>query len=282
MAKANAEAKKKKETKVCEKKCFCKSDLFKRIATSVVLIPLVLFVLILGYPFLNLFVLFLGALFAYEWSKMVENNNPAFYATAYTVVFSLGIMFPLSLIFAVFLLLSALFVWFKAKGEKYRKLLVLGVFYVSVGMGSILWFAQEVGFFSTIWLLLMIWATDIGAFLVGPALKGPKIAPKISPNKRWSGALGGIIFAACVSASYVWGAGNLDTYAPYVIFAVIVSIFGQIGDFVESAIKRCVGVKDSSQMIPGHGGLFDRMDSLLFVTPILVIVIICVKLFFKG
>jgi len=112
----------------------------------------------------------------------------------------------------------------------------------------------------TLWLILVVVASDIGGYFAGKQIGGPKIWPKISPKKTWSGTVGGWVLAALVGyGAYVFGLAGL-----WIIpVSVAVSFFSQLGDMAESAIKRRAGVKDSSNLIPGHGGLLDRFDALL-------------------
>ena len=115
-----------------------------------------------------------------------------------------------------------------------------------------------------VWLLACIWATDIGAYFVGRAAGGAKLAPSISPGKTWSGLVGGMAWAAVASAAVGYAFGLGETIALAVIGAVL-AVVGQVGDLLESAAKRRAGVKDSGRLIPGHGGLLDRIDGLIAV-----------------
>lgn len=115
-----------------------------------------------------------------------------------------------------------------------------------------------------VWLLACIWATDIGAYFVGRAAGGAKLAPTISPGKTWSGLVGGMAWAAVTSAAVGYAFGLGETIALAVIGAVL-AVVGQCGDLLESAAKRRAGVKDSGRLIPGHGGLLDRIDGLIAV-----------------
>jgi len=122
--------------------------------------------------------------------------------------------------------------------------------------------------FWTLLLLLIVWATDIGAYFAGRLIGGPKIAPRISPSKTWSGLGGGIVAATLVTALMVaFHFGALSAVAAHWPFILLLGIplpvVAQAGDFFESALKRAAGVKDSGMLIPGHGGLFDRVDGLL-------------------
>ena len=110
---------------------------------------------------------------------------------------------------------------------------------------------------------------DIGGFIVGCNLKGPKLAPKISPNKTWSGLIGGIVLAMAVSYLYIYLVVRDDKgmHMFFVVLGGLIAAISQIGDLIESAIKRKLGIKDSSSLIPGHGGVFDRIDGLIFAAP---------------
>src|SRR5690242_17536010 len=121
--------------------------------------------------------------------------------------------------------------------------------------------------------VLLTWASDIGAFFVGRALGKRKLMPSVSPGKTVAGAVGGLIATALVGWLYVRFVLTPTTQLGFVrggvfIFAILVSVAAQIGDLAESLLKREAGVKDSSHLIPGHGGVLDRFDSLLFVLPI--------------
>lgn len=121
--------------------------------------------------------------------------------------------------------------------------------------------------------LFIVWATDIGAYMVGRQYGKNKLWPEISPNKTVEGALGGILSAVIVAAVYlaIFNGSDYFGYNSFVmiLLTIIFSIVGQFGDLVESAIKRHYKVKDSGTILPGHGGILDRFDSLLFVFPIM-------------
>lgn len=120
-----------------------------------------------------------------------------------------------------------------------------------------------------LYTLLVIWATDTGAYFVGRAIGKRKLWPEISPNKTVGGAVGGVICAVVVALVYNRFSPVTDNMGMLVAVTAAVSVFGQIGDLVESAFKRHYGVKDSGSILPGHGGILDRLDSLLFVLPLL-------------
>lgn len=119
------------------------------------------------------------------------------------------------------------------------------------------------GLAAVLFVFAVVWATDILAYFIGRALKGPKLAPRISPGKTWSGAVGGTVSAILAgSALTLVIFGRLSWWV--VVLALLLSVASQIGDLFESFIKRRFGVKDSSHMIPGHGGVMDRVDGLVF------------------
>jgi phosphatidate cytidylyltransferase len=148
--------------------------------------------------------------------------------------------------------------------------LAFGIAYLGFAAVAVPWLRAdpEAGFANTLFMLSIVWASDVGAYMVGRMVGGPKLAPGISPGKTWSGAAGGLVsggvgglaVAACLSSGisplHVIGLG----------FGL--GIVSQAGDLLESALKRHFGVKDSGRIIPGHGGLLDRLDALLAVAPI--------------
>ena len=144
-------------------------------------------------------------------------------------------------------------------------------FYVGFGFNALL-DARIAGFDKVLLALFIVWATDSAAYLTGVNFGKHKLAPRVSPNKTIEGSLGGILSAVLVTGIFMLV--RPQVYAPYnafvfLILAVLFSIAGQLGDLVESSVKRHFGVKDSGKFIPGHGGVLDRFDSLLFVFPLM-------------
>jgi phosphatidate cytidylyltransferase len=130
---------------------------------------------------------------------------------------------------------------------------------------------NEDGFLAVIFLFAIVWTTDIGAYIVGRAVGGPKLVPQVSPKKTWAGAIGGMIAAVVVAVAVAKVAALTDLFA-IAMLAVVLSVFAQGGDLFESFFKRRFGAKDSSHLIPGHGGLMDRLDG--FVTASVVAALI--------
>jgi len=146
-----------------------------------------------------------------------------------------------------------------------RLLLGAGVIYIGLGALALvlLRLMPEAGFAALVWLLVSVWASDSGAYAAGKLIGGPRLAPRISPNKTWAG-LGGAMAAPAVMGMLF---GLFWPGAPAVgllgLIGLGIGLFGQAGDLVESAVKRHVGVKDSGWLVPGHGGVLDRIDALL-------------------
>jgi phosphatidate cytidylyltransferase len=122
------------------------------------------------------------------------------------------------------------------------------------------------GFVALIFVMLVVWAADIGGYFAGRGIGGPKLWPRVSPKKTWAGAIGG--FALGLAVAMAFAAVGIGKLTPLLLLAAFLSVVSQSGDLFESAVKRRFGVKDSSQIIPGHGGLLDRLDG--FVAAIVV------------
>lgn len=139
-----------------------------------------------------------------------------------------------------------------------------------IGMGFLYFIeTREAGLIYIFYSLFIIWATDSGAYFIGRAIGKNKLWPEISPNKTVEGFLGGIVCAVIVAVLFVLFTDINATLVELTIITILLSIFGQVGDLVESALKRHYDVKDSGTILPGHGGILDRFDSLLFVWPLL-------------
>lgn len=148
--------------------------------------------------------------------------------------------------------------------------LAAGLVYIGVAASMLaeLRHEQGRGFMLLPMVLLGVIATDVGAYFAGRAIGGPKIAPSISPSKTWAGLCGGMLLAALAEialTSFVERGFDIQTALGVAVFGGLIAIIAQVGDFFESWMKRRAGVKDSSDLIPGHGGLFDRLDGLLAV-----------------
>ena len=159
-----------------------------------------------------------------------------------------------------------------ALGGTRRRWSMTGFVYAALALAaSILVRADEAyGFTALMLVLLIVWVTDIGGYFAGRSIGGPKLWVRVSPKKTWAGALGGFVLSLLVGLGFaLFGFGKT---VPLLIVAAVLSIVSQLGDLFESAVKRQFGVKDSSHIIPGHGGLLDRLDG--YVAAVVVAVLI--------
>ncbi|WP_428484035.1 phosphatidate cytidylyltransferase [Rhodopila sp.] len=154
-----------------------------------------------------------------------------------------------------------------------RRLLPFGVPYIGLGAVALIWLRglPGDGRNAVIVLLLVIWATDVGAYVAGRAIGGRRIAPGISPGKTWSGSVGGLFAGMAVGFLAAGLLNAADVRWLSALLAGLIGCVGQAGDLFESALKRRFNVKDSGSMIPGHGGLLDRLDAVLAAAPATVL-----------
>ncbi|KRL26991.1 phosphatidate cytidylyltransferase [Limosilactobacillus frumenti DSM 13145] len=146
--------------------------------------------------------------------------------------------------------------------------LTLGMLYVGLGFHYFI-AARAINFETLLYGMLVVWITDSGAYLIGRKLGKNKLAPKISPNKTWEGSIGGTVSATIIMAIYLYFIPVGGHYVTMVILTLLLSVVGQFGDLIESSLKRFYGVKDSGKILPGHGGILDRFDSMLLVMPVM-------------
>ena len=250
------------------------ADLGPRVLSAVVLLPLTAASLYFGG---YLFAVVVGAVFAgayREWETMVTLKPLSpFGIVLIAVVFLGGLAFPLwgataSLgVFVVGALIGL------AAGGESRFWRAGGVMYFGVVIIAVLAMrgTDSLGIWAGVFLGTVIWLTDTGAFFTGRQIGGEKLAPGISPAKTWSGALGGLALGA-LSGTAVWHFVTPSAWWIGLLLAIAMSILGQVGDLSESALKRRFRVKDSGDIIPGHGGLMDRLDSVTFGALFLYIV----------
>lgn len=262
------------------------SDLKIRALSALVLAPIVLGAVWLGdLPFLLMIAVAI-ILMACEWARLTCAPNwyiegcilaVSGVAAAQLIVQSgetSGVL-QISLVCVTILAgmsLIGFMGWVRGEQLRWR---LLGVPYISLGPASLVWLREQenVGLTLILWLLLVIWAMDIGAYFAGRAIGGPKLAPRVSPNKTWAGLIGGMTSAAIVGGAVA----SVSGFRPVLLLAVVSALLGawsQAGDIAESYVKRHFGVKDMSNLIPGHGGILDRLDGLLFAAPAMVPIVI--------
>ena len=192
-------------------------ELIKRVLSSIILLPLVLYFIIKGSYYLIFFTTICFLVASYEWHKMTKKIH-------YKL---LGLIF---LIFSFF------------------------TFYESL-----------IDYYTGIFVLLICVATDVGGYIFGKIFKGPKLT-KISPNKTYSGMIGGF-FLSLISLSFFMNWINQETSINWFIVTILISTISQIGDIIISYFKRLSKIKNTGKILPGHGGLLDRVDGLIFAIP---------------
>jgi len=148
-----------------------------------------------------------------------------------------------------------------------------GFLYALAAAVSLLWIRERatLGFDLILWVFIVVWSTDIGAYVVGRAIGGPKLAPAISPGKTWAGFYGGVAAATLLGGAWALSTGLLFVT---LLLAPLFAVAAQGGDLFESWMKRRAGVKDSGRWLPGHGGVFDRLDGLLPVAILTAIAVV--------
>ena len=270
------------------------SELAKRIITALVAAPLALVMIYLGGLPLAAFLAAIAAGCAWEFYRIAREGGldpldpigiPLAGAVPLAVyAAALGLFRPSLAIPAVtVIVIFAAVIW--ARGTTRRPLgaaasTVFGVLYTG-GLLSFGYALREypyaigdtAGSVLVAFPLVLTWASDIGAFFVGRTIGGRKLIPSVSPGKTVSGALGGLTATVIVAWLYVRyalvpSASLTMTLPSIIVFGLVISVAAQVGDLAESLLKREANVKDSSQLVPGHGGLLDRLDSVLFVLPV--------------
>lgn len=257
-----------------------------RVKSAVILAPAVLLLLYLGGRGFAFLMAAAAGIGAYEWARMVlkgQDNVPknlyhvAAFMTGLGVVTAAMFGSPLGALLFLLALCFTIFAYnFSAKGPS-AKLLIFGVVYIGFSCQIMVWLRDgdsAVGLYNVMTLLFIVWASDIFAYLSGKSIGGPKLAPAISPKKTWAGLIGGSVGSGAVAAALALPAtvdflgvatlGGMGVVG-YFIMGFILSVVGQAGDLFISLFKRKYDVKDTGTLIPGHGGILDRIDALLLV-----------------
>lgn len=259
-------------------------NLLTRIIVAIIAIPGLVAVSYFGeYYFLG-FVSIVGALSYYEYSEMVKNKNCRINIT-------IGIIAVIAIILNSFfnyiayyeliiiiILLSIIYELFSKKNSANLNLGcgLFGVLYIGFLSGALVrireYFDGELyvnGGMVIISILATIWICDSAAYFIGTPFGKHKLMPRVSPNKSWEGAIAGFCFSIITMIAAKHLILQFMEWKDVIALGAIIGVIGQIGDLVESLLKRDVGVKDSSALIPGHGGIMDRFDSLIFSAPVI-------------
>lgn len=237
-------------------------DLSARLTSGAIMAVVGIAAIVAGGVWFQMLAVFVTAVMVWECWIMIRGTSPTsgmLLAAAVASILSAQVFggadnYEFLALFLVVPLIGALVL------KRERLTFFLFALAVQIAGYGLVHFRIDFGFTWLLWLVSIVVLTDIAGYFAGKSIGGPKFWPAISPKKTWSGTIGGWIGAAVVGAVFVW-----LTDAPLVIvpLSVAISFAGQMGDIAESALKRRQGVKDSSALIPGHGGLFDRFDALL-------------------
>lgn len=248
-----------------------------------------------GIPFL-IFILVVGLVSFYEFSTMVRNKNIfpnnliGFISVALIILNAYFHIFSVEVFLLSLLPLLLIIELFRNKESAINNIssTLLGIFYTGLFSASIIGIRESYvdtplsysnGGFIIISIFITLWMTDSAAYFIGSAIGKHKLFPRVSPNKSWEGAIAGFVFAIITLVVLKTILLGFLNWIDIIALGIIIGIFGQIGDLIESLIKRDAGVKDSSNIIPGHGGIFDRFDSLLFSAPIIFLYLRLTQIF---
>ena len=247
------------------------SNLTLRIVSALLLGPSVLLLTYLGWPYFGLMATVLAGVLAWEWSRICgagELTRAGYLSIAAVVAAlsaaSLGELGLAGWIVLVGAMGAAVVGRSETVQDRVSIWYASGVVYSALPAMALVWLrgVPEQGLGLVLWLLFAVWATDIGAYAAGRGLGGPKLAPRLSPNKTWAGLGGAVVSSAAVGAAV----GALLTWSdplPLAALSAVLALVAQGGDLFESWVKRHFGVKDSSNLIAGHGGFMDRLDGVL-------------------
>jgi phosphatidate cytidylyltransferase len=247
------------------------SELILRINSALVMVALTLALTYAGTQTFAALILFAATLMSWEWGRVVRGTGiDGIFAIQSAAIIGAGYFTlkhqstaAVAIIFVATWLVLRLHQRLDYRSDAWWS--AAGVYYAGLPAIALISIRQDpdYGFHAILYLFLVVWSADTGAFFTGRLIGGPKLAPKISPNKTWSGFIGGALFA-CI-AGVLFAAWFGHTSIPTVgVLSIVLAIISQGGDLGESFIKRFFGVKDSSGLIPGHGGVLDRLDGLVF------------------
>lgn len=248
------------------------SDLGSRIASALVLAAIGFSMIVIGVGTTEAIVAFGCGIMGWEWRRISGSGRVNIWADAAAVAVAavpavLTYLYDPGVSIVVALAGCGAVGFLASSRRNYFLHTAPGLMAIAFAGIGFVWLRTDFtyGLHIALWLLLTVIAADVGAYFAGRFVGGPKLAPKISPNKTISGALGGQALAVAMGTGYsvVVGVGHFTLIA---VASLATAIVSQIGDLIESAAKRSHGIKDASSLIPGHGGLLDRFDGLIAAT----------------
>jgi phosphatidate cytidylyltransferase len=242
-----------------------RTELTLRVASAALLVPLAIGVAYWGGWVFAIFWTAAALVTLSEWTSLIaEQNRKVLIAGAVLLLVGLCLLesgYPAAGLIA---LVTGVFVVPLFERSENRLWMACGVFYsAAIAAPAILLRSDErAGFVAIMFLFAIVWATDIAAYFIGRTVGGPKLMPRVSPKKTWAGAVAGLL-AAMLAAALVAKAAMLSATCVLIAIALVLSVCAQGGDLFESWVKRRFGAKDSGRLIPGHGGLMDRLDGFV-------------------
>ncbi|MBB4076758.1 phosphatidate cytidylyltransferase [Bartonella fuyuanensis] len=253
------------------------SNLVYRVLTAFVFGVIALYLTWLGGIFFFLFVWCIGGFILYEWIRITKEKwcvLQKMLASIFYLLFGffLVLSVPASLDFCVLIVLAAVLAIISIKKSGW---IFLGFLYASFPVVALCFLRDHemLGFRVVIFLFTIVWGTDIGGYFIGRALGGAKLAPRFSPNKTWAGALGGTFVGVFSGMWVAFGFFDINLASFFVpLLTLFLSIVSQLSDLGQSWLKRRFSVKDSSSLLPGHGGFMDRMDGLVGAACVLYLI----------
>jgi phosphatidate cytidylyltransferase len=251
------------------------NKLLLRVGSALVMVPLAIGTAYLGGHIFLAFWLIASLGVLWEWDTLVcAHDKNAVFAVGSAAIVGAAALWMIGRMIPALILLGLGFLGVAALSTKSRRTwCIAGLVYASALLLAPLVLRHDatLGFAAILFLFAVVWSTDTAAYLVGRTLRGPKMAPQISPNKTWSGAIAGAA-AAVLGGFAISRLAGLDDLATPAALALLLSIAAQCGDLFESAIKRQFNVKDASGLIPGHGGLMDRLDGFIAASVVAAVI----------
>jgi phosphatidate cytidylyltransferase len=238
-------------------------NLLMRVAAALVLAPLTIALAYAGGPLWVALVTLAAVGLYIEWLTIVATRMPRVLTAGVVALAIAGLLLATGRIDASLVVFVVGLAAVILLSRERRLWTALGFGYAAAAelASVVVRLDHTYGFVALILILLVVWVTDIGGYFAGRGIGGPKLWPRVSPKKTWAGAIGGFVASLAVAAGFAaFGHGKTG---PVVLLGAVLSIASQFGDLFESAVKRRFGVKDSSHIIPGHGGLLDRLDGFV-------------------
>lgn len=238
-----------------------------RVLSALVMVPIALLCAWAGTPVFDIAIAAVAALMAVEWQAIVQagNRRPGV-VSAIAAALAALLAVPAPAVALAVVAVAPLAVGLVAARRPGALWAALGGLYVALPAFTVVWLREHGGLATLLWILIIVWVTDTGAYAAGKNIGGPKLAPRISPKKTWAGLIGGAA-AAMIAGGLIAFAVNPSAVLALILLSGGLAIVEQISDLTESYVKRRFGVKDSGHIIPGHGGVLDRVDGLVLTAP---------------